>query len=267
MKWYFLNSGSNTGSYNMDFDLQLAKGCGIGETYFRLYKWKPYCISLGANQSYDCINLLKTNEDNIDVVKRPTGGRAILHAEELTYSVVMPVDYTSSAKSIYYEINLALMKGLKEYDKGFDDVELENIQPCFSSLYKETKGEVCFAVSAKSELKYNWKKLVGSAQRRLGKTILQHGSILCGDFHKRIINYLNLTTEEYLLLKSELDNNTIELETVLNEEINYNRLVDSLVFGIQKHFNMEFEIIDSPNIAGKSLLSETEKLFTLQGDN
>jgi len=267
MKWYFLNSGSNTGSYNMDFDLQLAKSCGVGETYFRLYKWKPYCISLGANQSYDCINLLKTNEVNIDVVKRPTGGRAILHAEELTYAVVMRVDYTSSAKSIYHEINLALMKGLKEYDKRFDDVELENIQPRFSSLYKETKGKLCFAASAKSELKFKGKKIVGSAQRRLGNTILQHGSILCGNFHKRIINYLNLTTEEYLLLKSELDNNTIELETILCEEINYDHLVDSLVFGMQKHFDIEFETASLPNIVWKNSLSESEKSFTLQGDN
>ena len=169
----------------MDFDLLLAGSRYRGEAYFRLYKWKPYCISLGANQSYDSIDLTKAKRDYIDVVKRPTGGRAILHAEELTYSVVLPVDYTSSARNIYREINLALLKGLKEYDKRLADIELESTQPAFSSIYKEAKGNICFAVSAKSELKFKGKKVAGSAQRKLNNSLLQHGSILCSDFHKR----------------------------------------------------------------------------------
>ena len=267
MKWHFINSGSNTGSYNMDFDLLLAKSCSKEEAYFRLYKWKPFCISLGANQSFDCVDLVKTNRDNIDIVRRPTGGRAILHAEELTYSVVMPVDFTSSARNIYREINLALLKGLGEYDKRLADIELENIQPVFSSIYKEAKGDICFTVSAKSELKFQGKKVAGSAQRKLNNSILQHGSILCGDFHKRIINYLNLISDEYTLLKSELDDNTIELGTILNEQIDYSRLADSLLLGMQNHFNIEFVTMSQPNIIGNNILSETEKLFNLQGDN
>ena len=267
MKWYFINSGSNTGSYNMDFDLLLAKSCNEESAYFRLYKWKPYCISLGANQSYDSVNLIKTNRDNIDVVKRPTGGRAILHAEELTYSVVIPVNYSSSARNIYLEINLALLKGLEEYDKRLADIELENTQPDFSSLYKEPKGEVCFTVPAKSELKFKGKKVAGSAQRKLNNSLLQHGSILCGDFHKKIINYLNLTSEEYLLLKSELDNNTIELGTILNEKIEYNRLINSLLLGMQNHFKIEFVPVPNPTIIGKNFQPESEKLLTLQGNN
>jgi lipoate-protein ligase A len=267
MKWYFINSGSNTGSYNMDFDLLLAGSCYKGEAYFRLYKWQPYCISLGANQSYNCVDLKKAHGDNIDVVKRPTGGRAILHAEELTYSVIMPVDYASSARNIYREINLALLKGLKEYDKKLADVELESIQPVFSSIYKEAKGNICFAVSAKSELKFKGKKVAGSAQRKLNNSLLQHGSILCGDFHKRIIKYLNLTSEEYPLLKSELDNNTIELGTILNEKIDYNRLADSLLLGMQNHFEIEFVSVSHPDIVTTNLPPETERLFTLKGHN
>jgi lipoate-protein ligase A len=90
MKWYFINTGANTGKYNMDFDLHLADKCRPGETFLRLYRWNPYCISLGANQDILSVNADKAAADNIDIVIRPTGGRAILHAEEITYSVVIP---------------------------------------------------------------------------------------------------------------------------------------------------------------------------------
>ena len=190
MKWLFINSGSNTGRYNMDYDLQLAKNYKDDEIVLRLYKWDPYCISLGANQSPDSINSKLARQDKIDVVIRPTGGRAVLHAEELTYSVVYPLDFFSSAKDIYCQINLAILKGLKIYDSRLSSFELENHQPDFAEIYKQENNAVCFAVSAKSEIKYSGKKIVGSAQRKFEKVVLQHGSILCGPFHKKITHYL-----------------------------------------------------------------------------
>jgi lipoate-protein ligase A len=75
MKWHFLDSGYNSGKYNMDFDLTLANSSKEDEVYFRLYRWKPYCISLGANQDLDSIDLKKARQNNIDIVKRPTGGK------------------------------------------------------------------------------------------------------------------------------------------------------------------------------------------------
>ena len=69
-------------------------------------------------------------------------------------------------------------------------MELEKSQPDFREFYKEGHSAVCFAVPAKSELKFDGRKLVGSAQRKFGNVILQHGSILCGEFHKKIVDYL-----------------------------------------------------------------------------
>ncbi|MHB9014177.1 MAG: lipoyl protein ligase domain-containing protein, partial [Ignavibacteriaceae bacterium] len=137
MKWRFINSGAGSGQFNMDFDLQLAKNSRPDEAIFRLYQWKPFCISLGANQDVDSINSVKAKFDGIDIVKRPTGGRAILHAEEITYSVIYPVDSQTSAKYIYYEINRALKLGLSLYDDRLKFVELENSQPDFPKVYKE----------------------------------------------------------------------------------------------------------------------------------
>lgn len=241
MKWSFVDTGFNTGKFNMDFDLQLVSQSENNESVLRFYRWKPFCISLGANQPFNSINLKKTEQSGLDVVKRPTGGRAILHAEELTYSVVHPITSEFSPKVLYKEINLALKRGLSCYNPTLQKLGLENIQPHFPSFYKEAKSDLCFAVSAKSEINFEGKKLVGSAQRKIGNVVLQHGSILCGTFHKKLIEYLELSMEERADVKREIDSTTTELETVLNSKTDYEKLTISLKLGFENHFNISFE--------------------------
>ncbi len=240
MKWNFINTGFSTGKFNMAFDLELAKLCKPNEAFLRLYRWEPYCISLGANQSFESINIEKAKSDNLDIVKRPTGGKAILHAEELTYSVIMSVDYKSSARNIYEEINAALAEGLSCYDQKLKLVELHNAQPNFRELYKEEQSVVCFAAPAKSELKFDGRKLVGSAQRKLGNVILQHGSILCGDYHKRIVDYLITSEENYSTVSAMLDA-TADLRSITGIEVNYNALSKSIAEGFKSYYQINFE--------------------------
>ena len=239
MKWNFIDSGMNTGIYNMDFDLELTRKCTPEDSFFRLYRWFPYCISLGANQKIEEIDLLKASGDNVDVVKRPTGGRAILHSEEVTYSVVVHLDCGLSPSEIYKEINNALLNGLRIYDPRLGDAELENLQPDFKNVYKTPAGTACFATTAKSELKFSGKKLIGSAQRKLGSVILQHGSILCGKYHKHITRYLTLSGEERAGVAANLESKTIEIETILNEPVDYERLKTSLSEGFAEYFSGE----------------------------
>jgi lipoate-protein ligase A len=241
MKWNLILSGGNTGKYNMDFDVKLAKDCRADTAYFRLYTWEPYAISLGANQSFEDIDLEKTEQDRIDVVKRPTGGRAILHAEEITYSVVIPTISGYSARELYQHISIALVKGLNYYDSGLSGVELETLQPDFAELYKKPSGSLCFASTAKSEVKYFGKKVIGSAQRKLNKAILQHGSILAGKFHTKLPEYLNTNEKEIYDLDKELREKTIEIGTILDKEVDYQRLQESLIEGFQDAMNVKFE--------------------------
>jgi lipoate-protein ligase A len=240
MNWRFLNTGFNTGSFNMDYDLELVRNF-LEAPVLRIYQWKPYCISLGANQDYNSVDQKKAADDGLDIVKRPTGGRAILHAEELTYSVVYPLSDDKSPKQIYREINLALKNGLHIYNPVFEKIELEHTQPHFPSFYKDSKSTLCFAVSAMNELNYQGRKVVGSAQRKIGNVILQHGSILCGSFHKRIIDYLNLPDEKLEEIKNEIERTTTELEAVLGEEINYQKLSNAIREGFENHFNVKLE--------------------------
>lgn len=240
MIWQFIQTGFNDGKFNMDYDLDLVQNFS-GTPILRVYQWKPFCISLGANQDFSTIDQMKTYKDGLEVVKRPTGGRAILHSEELTYSVVYPISSEYSPKRIYAEINLALKNGLENYNPTLEQIELEHHQPHFPSFYKDEKSTICFAVSAMNELNFEGKKVVGSAQRKIGNVVLQHGSILCGEFHKRIIDYLNLPPEKLKVIKAEIDETTTELETILEERINYSKLAQSVKMGFENHFNIKFE--------------------------
>lgn len=241
MIWQVILSGENTGRFNMDFDLQLARS--FPEIpILRLYRWKPYCISIGANQSFDEVDKEKADRNNIDLVKRPTGGRAILHSEELTYSVVFPVELNYSAKAIYNEINLALREGLVFYDSLLSKLELEHNQVDFKDFYKEDKSAICFAVSAKSEINFNNKKLVGSAQRKIGKVVLQHGSILCGRYHLNIVDYLNVDESRKDEIRKEISETTIDLKSILHDEINYDFLSECIILGFKKYFNADVDI-------------------------
>ena len=241
MKWEFLNIKSNTGKYNMSYDMNLAETIEPGIALLRFYKWKPYCISFGANQDFNTINIKKAFDNNIDIVERPTGGRAILHSEELTYSVVYPLDNGFSPKDLYREINLALRKGMIFFNSKLEKIELEGEQPHFPSFYKNNKSDLCFAVSAKNELKFEGKKLVGSAQRKMKNSVLQHGSILCGDFHKNIVDFLFLNDEETEQMREEIENTTTDLRSILNYEIDYDLLGEAIKTGFEEHFKIKFE--------------------------
>jgi len=241
MKWEFLNIKSSTGKHNMSYDMSLAETTEPGTALLRFYKWKPYCISFGANQNFNTINIKKAYANNIDIVERPTGGRAILHSEELTYSVVYPLDNGFSPKDLYLEINLALKKGMIFFNSELEKIELEVEQPHFPSFYKNNKSDLCFAVSAKNELKFKDKKLVGSAQRKMNNSVLQHGSILCGDFHKNIIDFLFLSDEETVQMREEIENTTTDLRSILNSEIDYELLGEAIRTGFEEHFEIKFK--------------------------
>jgi lipoyl(octanoyl) transferase len=245
MIWHLIDSGFGTGSFNMDFDLGLVQKVSPNDAYFRLYQWQPYCISLGANQNFSDINLEKAKADKIDVVKRPTGGRAILHAEEITYSVVLPYSHTITAKEIYQKISVALIKGLELYNPMLGKSELENLQPDFPKLLQQPSGVLCFGSTAKNEVKFGGKKIIGSAQRKLNNAILQHGSILCGTFHKNLVDYLFSDENVKENLSNELSQKTIEIETILKEQVDYQRVKTCLIEGFKQIWQIEFDTISS----------------------
>ncbi len=191
-----IDSGYNSGQYNMDFDVERLEQfkSKSAPAMFRLYGWKPWAVSLGFNQKESDIDANKCKEKNIEIVRRPTGGRAVLHAEEITYSVVCPIPDEFSPHDIYRDIHILLLKGLKKLN--IPDLDFSKSQPDFRQLYnKEIRSISCFASSARWEIESQGKKVVGSAQRIFGNTLLQHGSILLNHGYNVLADIINTDDE------------------------------------------------------------------------
>jgi lipoate-protein ligase A len=119
-------------------------------------------------------------------------------------------------------------------------INLATEQADLRNFYKEPLSEICFAVSTKSEINFEGRKLVGSAQKKFGKKILQHGSILCGAYHRKIVRYLNLPELDFINIETELLNKTTELEKILRIKVDYDKLTNCLMQGFEKFFNVNF---------------------------
>ncbi len=245
--WQFINSGLNSGAFNMQFDIGLAEKLQRREILptLRMYGWKPWAISLGYNQSEHDINENKCSEFGFDIVRRPTGGRAILHANEITYSVVMFAN-GKSVTEVYAEISKSLVNGLKII---CPEVSYETSQLNFQALYKKQESIPCFSASARYEIQINGKKLVGSAQRRysadgMPDVVLQHGSILLGTEHKFLADVLNLeskSVKEKIL--EDIEQKTIDLSTAAGRVISFDETAEVIRSGFEGTMNIRFQNI------------------------
>ncbi len=164
-----------TGQENMQIDsdlLDYAIENNLNYPIFRLYGWSPACISLGRNQDDSFIDKQFLKDTGIDLVRRLTGGRALLHDNEITYSFICPVNYLKHGENVtksYIEISRILIDKFKKIG-----IELD-----FGGNKKlSTKFDYCMLISTGADLCYEGKKLIGSAQCRKNGYILQHGSIL-----------------------------------------------------------------------------------------
>ena len=164
-----------TGEENMQIDsdlLDYAISNKLSEPIFRLYGWSPACVSLGRNQKDDFIDYEFLKSKNVDVVRRLTGGRALLHDNEITYSFICPFGYLKNGENVkesYKEISQILIDKFKNLGIELNYGEQNGIH---------TKFDYCMLISTGADLCYNNKKLIGSAQCRKEGYILQHGSIL-----------------------------------------------------------------------------------------
>ncbi|NOS85279.1 MAG: hypothetical protein HOP31_09080, partial [Ignavibacteria bacterium] len=186
-KWEFLDTGVRSGVFNMELDMRLVERCKTEDTAFlRFYRWKPYAISLGYNQTRlskeAYIDTNKIHAEGLDIVTRPTGGRAVLHSEELTYSVIFRSQ--KHIHELYRDISVAIVNGLKLLDPKLEKLSFTKDTPDLLKLIRTGMYNLCFNSAIKNEINFKGKKLVGSAQRKFGDIVLQHGSILTGSHHK-----------------------------------------------------------------------------------
>lgn len=257
--WYLIREGSYSGAKNMAYDQMLFNNLktGKGKPTLRFYTWERPTISYGLNQKNidEIIDFEKCSRRGIDVVKRPTGGRELLHGYDLSYSVIghavpeMGTHFSISGRC--RGIHEALIKGLISFglpSAGFDEsrakksgYDLKGTKPCFLSL-------------TGSEIAYRGKKIVGSAQRKEHGVFLQHGSIQLKNGTSAIVNFLIIEDENRRKKLGEfLRNSVTSMEEILFE---YREGLSVDVTGIQsciaesfsRLFEIEFECCDLPDV-------------------
>ena len=161
------------GPLNMSLDQAMLARAARGERWLRLYRWAPHCLSFGrhepAARRYDRERIEALG---LDVVRRPTGGRAVWHGDELTYAVALPAEELGGLRAAYLEIHRMLLDALRRLGVA---AELAEPRPAAG-----VDAGACFASPAGGEVLAGGRKLVGSAQLREGGGLLQHGSILLG---------------------------------------------------------------------------------------
>jgi lipoate-protein ligase A len=180
--WRIIRTPAARGAWNMAVDEALLEAVGQEGSLpvLRLFAWSPPCLSLGYGQPASDVDLPALDQFGWDIVRRPTGGRAILHTDELTYSVIAPITEPRVAGSVlesYQRLSQALLAALRSL--GLDaHADAKYVLPQGS----QAGGPVCFEIPSNYEITVDGKKLVGSAQARRKEGVLQHGSLpLCGD--------------------------------------------------------------------------------------
>jgi len=199
------------GKMNMGLDHFLAET--IKETadpILRFYGWNPYCLSLGYHQKLTKVNLIKLYKEGYEAVKRPTGGSAIFHGQELTYSLIIPKPF-SNHHLIYRWFHQILLNALNNL--GYN-LKLNLQNPHVPYLNRGAKTFACFNRAAYAEIQYENKKIVGSAQKIYSGALLQHGSILIGPAQNTVLRFLNGSDREIDKYKNALKNHSICLQEI-----------------------------------------------------
>jgi lipoate-protein ligase A len=224
----------------MALDEAILEHIGRGESLptLRLYAWTPACLSLGHAQPFADVDMTRLKAHGWEVVRRATGGRAILHTDELTYSVIAPLDdprVEGGVLESYNRLAQALLLAVKNLELA---VEMKEGKESGNGM----SNPVCFEVPSTYEITVHGKKLIGSAQARKREGVLQHGSLpLRGDL-TRICQALVFENEPARenAAKRLLERATT-VESALGWEVSWEDAAQAFVHAFEAQLGLNFE--------------------------
>ncbi len=238
-QWRLLITPPSTGAWNMALDESVLEAVGQNQSLpcVRLFAWEPPCLSIGYAQPSADIDLPRLTDLGWDWVRRPTGGRAILHTDELTYSVIAPPNDPRVAGSVlesYQHLSKALLAALHSLNIP------ALAHPIGIPGNTPENGPVCFEVPSNYEIVVNGKKLVGSAQARRKEGVLQHGTLpLCGDL-TRITQGLRFSDEQKRKDAGQrLLTHATTVEMVLGYKIDWHTAIQAFIDGFESELELD----------------------------
>jgi lipoate-protein ligase A len=240
MNWRLLITPPAHGAWNMAVDESILEHIGRGEAIstLRLYAWDPPCISLGHAQPFSDVDVIRLKQHGWEVVRRATGGRAILHTDELTYSVIAPLGEPRVEGSVlesYNRLAQALLLAVKKLELP---VEMKEGKANESA----TPNPVCFEVPSTYEITVNGKKLIGSAQARKKEGVLQHGSLpLTGDLTRicQALAFENESAREQAAQR--LLERATTVEFALGVEVSWEKAAQAFIHAFEAQLGLSFE--------------------------
>jgi lipoyl(octanoyl) transferase len=239
-----INDGRRNAPFNMAADRLLLDTAAVQNAVtLRLYAWELPTISFGLLQKpLSLLDKEAMSQGNIEWILRPTGGRAVLHWNDLTYSIVFPLTAVSLGRTIaesYSVVSRCLRRGL----------ELAGV-PCVTHdspvEYSATKRDMrlpCFLAPNRNEIMAAGKKLVGSAQKRTTSAVLQHGSIPVDGSFRRLPEFLSIAQEEKIRQQMLLEKKCICVNEI-NPAIDYGKLSICLIKGFAE--TLKLSAVEKP---------------------
>lgn len=260
--WRLLHSPPADGATNMAIDeaiLQaLAEAGSRGRPTLRFFAWTPPCLSLGYAQPAAEVDAERLRRCGYDLVRRPTGGRAILHTDELTYSVIAPMDEPRVRGGVvesYQQLSAGLMRGLAHL--GLNARADRQYATAEAGV---PKGPVCFEVPSNYEITVSGggqpRKLLGSAQVRKRGMLLQHGTLpLAGDI-ARIAEVLVFESEaERRRVQARIRARAATTTEVLGRDVSWEAAAAALARGFREALALGLEA--APLTEHERALAET----------
>ena len=263
-QWRLLRHPAARGAVNMAVDAAILEGVveGSSPPTLRFYDWEPACLSLGFAQRFDDIDGDALTARGWDVVRRPTGGRAILHTDELTYSVIGPTDEPRLAGGVlesYRRLSEGLMQALRLLGLPVEQQPMHAIGATGNGA-GELDNPVCFEVPSDYEITLHGKKIIGSAQARRKGGVLQHGSLpLFGDI-ARITEILRYPSRERRQQAAErVRARAATLEEGLGRRVTFGEASEAFMRGFAETLSIEFvegELTEKEGAAVERWLAE-----------
>ena len=247
-QWRLIATPPSSGAWNMAVDEAILHAVSQGDAppTLRLYGWEPACLSLGHAQPLSDIDRERLTERGWDLVRRPTGGRAILHDGELTYAMIAPESHPLMQGGVL-ESYRRLSKGLvSTLEILATNVEVHGPEALNQA---DRTNPICFEVPSAYEITVGGLKILGSAQVRRRKTVLQHGSLpLTGNITQicEVLYYPDDALRE--IARSQLKLRAATLEALIGSPVSWSQAAEAFKRGFQSALGLSFQSAElTPN--------------------